>query len=79
MVIGKVKIDPGSYLLPNVVSLGVVHDDHGQHGHLPGHEEDVVVGNLKLNLILKYFVLLILENEVVSLPQLGLVWEDIRR
>ena len=45
MVIGKVKIDPGSYLVPNVVSLEVVHDDHGQHGHLPGHEEDVVLGN----------------------------------
>ena len=43
-VIEKVKIDPGSYLVPNVVILWDVHGDHGQHGHLPGLKVDDVAG-----------------------------------
>ena len=56
MVIENIEVDPGSYLVPNGVSLGLVHVDHGQLGHLSGLKVDVVAGNLKLNLTLKRFV-----------------------
>ena len=47
MVIENIEVDPGSYLVPNGVSLGLVHVDHGQLGHLSGLKVDVVAGNLK--------------------------------